>query len=331
MALVVLMLFAISVTGAAAWLTVSTEFVMARYQTQGRQALAIAEGGLRRFAAEQLGGVADSARYAIGDGEAFVRARKIAEVDAATDVYYLRSEGTVIDPAAPASPAVRVVGAYAYLRKRPMALHAAVIVDAQVFRVQPPGGRVSGDDVGAPDCGGVTAPSITGAIARGNVAPGPPGSIVGDPPSRLWPGGHTAILDSLRLRWDVLSDPSFPVAYEDAPPNFGALPADAFPLVRYNGSLSASGADSGRGVLLVTGQFDAGPGFHWSGIVLAGRTAPDLEGTIDGVLVGGLSGTQGPGPTAVHGSVRYHSCNVARANEALSYLELDARTVFEAG
>lgn len=328
MALVVLMLFAISVAGTAAYLIVSTEFTMARYSSQGNEALGIARGGLNRFVAEQLGPVADSARYAIGGGEASIRARKVAEIDEGNHVYYLRAEGTVDDPAAPANPAVRVVGAYAYHRIGPMPEHAAVIIDVPTFRVHG-STEVSGDDIGS-SCPGGTAPSITGAIARDLVTEGTPGVLTGNPASETWPGGYAQMYPAVGLRWDVLSDPTFPVSFEDAPPSWGSLPADSFPVIRRNGSLYATGSWSGRGVLIVTGKFDSSDAFSWEGIVLAGWVDDRISGRIDGILVGGLADNAPYTLTETRGPIRYHSCNVDRANASLSHLELMEHTVYEA-
>jgi len=328
MALVVLLLLAISLAGAAGYLVVSSEFTMARHAGQGGEALAVARGGLYRFVAEQLGPVADSARYAIGNGEAAVTARKLAEVDALTDVYYVRSEGFVIDPTIPDAPAARVVGGYAYHRRRPLRKHGTVVIDVQNLQVLPPGGSVTGHDVGGATCPGGAAPSIAGAIGRNNVT-GPPGLRTGSPADEVWPGGYPQLLSRIGLRWDVLADPAFPVDYEDAPPSWGSIPADQFPVVRYNGSLHATAAWSGRGVLLVTGRFDSSDSFRWDGIVLAGWVDERIDGDIDGMLVGGFANHAPYTQTQIRGAIRYHSCNVDRANESLSYLELVESSLFE--
>lgn len=327
LALVVLMLFAISMAGGAGYLIVSAEKRMARFSTQGEEAMALARGGLNRFAAEQLGEVADSVVYAFGGGEARVSARRVAVVNAATDVYFVRSEGIVVDPLVPESPAQRVVGAYAYHRKQPLPLHAAVVLSVEEFDVHV-STNVTGDDVGGLECPGGAAPSITGAIARAAVQSSG-GNLEGDPPWELWPGGYTQFVSEIPLRWDVLSDPSFPVDFEDVPPNWSSLPADTFPVVRVNGSQLFSGAWSGRGVLIVTGRFDAHPSFTWSGIILAGWVDERIEGAVDGMLVGGFANYEPTPVVQTRGPIQYHSCNVSRANASLAFLELIENTLFE--
>ena len=130
LALVVLMLFAISVAGAAGYLVVNTEFSMARYSQQGAEAETVARAGLHRFVAEQLGVVGDSVSYAIGNGVALITTRKVAEIDSLDHVYYVRSEGTVTDVLQPGTPARRVVGAYAHYRRRPLKHWGALVVPA---------------------------------------------------------------------------------------------------------------------------------------------------------------------------------------------------------
>lgn len=325
LALVVLMLFAISMAGGAGYLVVSTEARMARYSTQGEEAMALARGGLHRFVAEQLGAVAGSAVYAFGGGEATVVARRVAQIDARTDVYFVRSEGSVADPLAAGSPARRVVGAYAYHRKRPLPLHSAVVLNVEDFDVGS-GATVSGVDIGV-GCPGGLAPTIGGAIARESIDSN--GTLEGTPPAQLWPGGYAQFMSQIGLRWDVLSDPSFPVDFEDAAPDFSSLPANAFPVVRVNGNLTATPVWSGRGVLIVTGRFRSVPPFTWSGIILAGWVDDPIRGSIQGMLVGGFADLHTSDDVEAVGSIRYHSCNVARANEAMSYLELIENTLFE--
>ena len=326
LALVVLMLFAISMAGGAGYLVVSAEKRMARFSTQGEEAMALARGGLHRFASEQLGVVVDSVVYAFGGGEARVSARRVAAVDAGTDMYFIRSEGIVVDPLVAGSPARRVVGAYAYHRKRPVPLHAAVVLNVEDFEIYS-STDVTGDDIGGSECPGGTAPSITGAIAREDIQAS--GSLGGSPPSELWPGGRAQFLSEIGLRWDVLSDPSFPVDFEDVPPDWSSLPSNSFPVLRVNGNLNATPPWSGRGVLIVTGQFDAVPPFIWSGIILAGWVDDRIMGAVDGMLVGGFSTNEPYDAVQTRGPIRYHSCNVSRANASLAYLELIENTLFE--
>jgi hypothetical protein len=331
LALVVMMLFAISVAAAAGYLVVSSESSMARYSSQGAEALSVARAGLQRFVSEQIGVVGDSVSYAIGDGVALVTSRKVAQVDSLTDVYYVRSAGSVSDVFTPGAPAQRVVGAFAYHHRRPLAHHAAFMVSATAVYVQNPGARIDGNDYNpASDCAGGNAADITGAIARTTTGQQSGGVLQGSPNGEQWSGGFTAMYDSVDIRWDVISDPSFPVDFEGTPPNWASLPSDSFPVIRVNGYFNPGSSWSGRGLLIVNGEFDASSSFSWDGIILAGSVDDIHEGTIRGMLVGGLDGTNPYSTVYWRGTIRYYSCNVYGANESLSYLELIDNTLFEA-
>lgn len=340
LALVVLMLFAISVAGAAGYLVVNTEFDMARYAGDGTEATTVARAGLHRFVAEQLGVVGDSVSYAIGGGVALVTTRKIAEEDANTHLYYIRSEGSVTDPLVPGTPARSVVGAYAYYHYRPLKALGAMVVAAEGGWSQNSGADVDGNDQNSSsDCADGGQPPIPGIIAMSSAGSLSSGDLDGSPPSETWSGGYSEIYDSVAIRWDILTDPNLPVDFEDVHPNYGSLPADSFPVVRVNGYFNPGSSWSGRGLLIVNGEFDAASSFYWNGIVLAGAVDDIHEGHIRGMLVAGLDGPNSLSPHASpgtytdvywRGTIRYYSCYVAAANESLSYLELIDNTEFEA-
>ena len=329
LAFVVMMLFAISVAGATGYLVVSSEFTMAKYGSQSAEALAVARAGLHRFVAEQIGVVGDSVSYAIGNGIALITTRKLMEKDSLTDVYYIRSEAQVSDVFSTQIPATRVVGAYAIHHRRPLAHHGALVITEDEVETDKKSTLHAIDSSTAVDCVGGGASQITTVVALSD-ADTKDGDVEGAT-GEEWLT-FQAMYASVGLRWDVLSDPNFPIEFEDSPPNFAALPADSYPVVRYNGSNLFSDSWDGRGVLIVTGEFDSDNNFDWEGIILAGEVDVDVDGTIRGMFVGGLNG---PNPAAkgkvkFDGDLYYYSCYVYAANESLSYLELLVGTVFEA-
>ena len=331
LAFVVMMLFTISVAGATGYLVVSTEFTMAKYSSQSGEALAVARAGLHRFVAEQIGVVGDSVSYAIGNGIVLVTTRKLMARDSLTDVYYIRSEAQVSDVFSTTIPATRVVGAYAIHHRRPLAHHGALVITEDEIEIEN-GGEVYGTDSSTvADCAGGGASQITAVIALDEVDERGSGYIEGNPDDETW-GTYQAMYDSVALRWDVLSDPNFPVEFEDSPPDFGSLPPDSFPVIRYNGDKRFGNSWDGRGVLIVTGEFDASTSFDWEGIILAGEVDRRVYGQIRGMLVGGLSAANPSSTDKVEwrGDMFYYSCNVYSANESLSYLELVENTVYEA-
>ena len=324
---VLLMLFAISISAVTGYLAVSSEFSMSNHAKEGAEVIAVAHGGMQHFLADQTGVVGDSVVYLIGSGIAIVTSRKLMEKDSLNHLYYLRSEGTLNDIRVPGAPiARRVVGAFAWHRLRPLAHRAAVVISANELQADT-GGEIDGLDQSlSTDCSGGGTAGITGAIAKDMIR----GVVSGNPGEELWPWGFSGMADSLGLRWDVLQDPSFDFEFDGSPPNFSSLPPDSFPLVRYQGNLVPGASWSGRGVLVITGDFNPTSSFYWRGIVLSGSTDAVLDGRIDGMLVGGLDGPNPYAQVEVRMEVRYNACDVYAANQALSYLEVVDNAIFEA-
>ncbi len=324
---VLLMLFAISIAAVTGYMAVSSEFSMSNHAKEGAEVIAVAHGGMQQFLAEQTGGVGDSVVYPIGLGIAIVTSRKLMEKDSLNHLYYLRSEGTLNDVRVPGAPiARRVVGAFAWHRLSPMAHRAAVIMSAdEIFARN--GGDIEGYDHSTPtDCPGGGTSGLTGAIAKERVR----GNVDGNPDEEYREWVISDMADSLGLRWDVLQDPSFDFEFDGSPPNFASLPSDSFPMVRYQGDLAPTGSWSGRGVLVITGEFDSRSGFSWKGIVLAGSTDDGLDGDVEGMLILGLEGPNPYTGVDVRMDVEYNACYVYAANKTLSYLELVDNTIFEA-
>jgi hypothetical protein len=190
---------------------------------------------------------------------------------------------------------------------------------------------VSGFDASdASTCLGGGTAGTAGVGTAGSVTTVGGGTLSGNPPETPY-ASAADVFEALGVRWELLADPSFPVQFDGAPPNFGSLPADSFPLVRYSGDLIADSWWSGRGALIVTGIFQAASGFTWEGIILAGELGNVSDVAIvdvRGMLVGGLNG---PNPSVRMGSgtVSYDYCDVRSANRALGYLEVLRNTEFE--
>lgn len=327
LAFVVFMLFAISVAGLTGYIVVSAESTMAKGSSDGSEALTVARAGLERFVAEQVGALPDTMSYAVGSGVAVVTTSRLFERDSVTHVYRIRSVATVTDIFSPNTPARRAVTGYATYHLRPLAHHAAVMIGADVIDVDN-GGRIDGRNANLPiDCPGGNATNITGAIAAVSVLADAPPDVRGRPASEIWSGGSSEMLDSVGLRWDVLSDPDFPVEFENVMPDFGTLPADSFPLIRYTGWMS-SGV-TGRGVLIVNGVFDPWSSFSWDGIVIAKHVDDVLQGDIDGLLIGGIEDPNMYSTVDFQANATYYACNVYAANESLAYLELMPSTIHE--
>ncbi len=341
LALVVLMLFAIAVAGITGYQAVSTELVLSTQNRDGQKALTAARAGLQRFLGEQIGEVDDSVSYAIGDGIATVTTRRVLRKDPLNELYYIRSTGTVADPSAPANPARRSVGTYAWRRLNPIPFRGALWVSGGTLDLSYDDGfSVEADLNGfdhstSGDCpeGGTagTAGLVRGGSVTTSSTVGPPplaGTYVGSPDGMGYPG-FNAMYDAVGIRWDILTSPSFPVDFENTMPDFTMIPADSFKIVRFDGDLTQH-FTNGHGVLIVAGTFVPGFNFSWKGIILAGALGdvPFYDPIVEGMFIAGLNGSN-PDVTLRSGKFNFNACNAYKADAALSFLELVDRTIFE--
>lgn len=334
--MVVFLLFAVAVAGATGYQVVSSEFALARQNRDSQEALAVARAGLQRYLGETVGVVGDSVSYAIGNGIATVTTRKVLEQDTLNHLYYILSEGKVDDPRTPLLPARRSVATYAWHRMNPIPLKGAVWVSGGTTTIGGTSGgwaaTVTGyDQATVADCSGGGTAGVRGVVKGAGSVLTPAGStLTGPAPTTATYATWTAMYDTVGVRWDILTDAAFPVDFDGSPPS--GIPSDSFPLVRYQGNLSASSFWSGRGVLIVTGTLTVPflSGFTWDGIILAGRLG-SMSGyslpQVRGMLIGGLNGSNAN--VTIRGTHRYHSCNAYAANRALSYLEVVEGTLFE--
>lgn len=323
LALVVLLLFAVAVAAATGYQVISTEAFQSQQSAETSQALAVAQAGLDWFIGGQRGFVPDSTAFNINGGTALVTARKVSTLSMEEDLYLVRSEGTFTDRRYARIPVVRVVSQYAIYHKVPLNTLAPVVTTSNRVRVGGSGQVDGTDHAPAGQCAGVPSQPLSGVVARSNIQTVGGGVIQGSPPGLIL-GNFDAVVDSVGLAWDVYSDPTFPVDFEDTWPNFSSLPPDSFPVLRQNGDFAPDWTRSGRGVLIVTGTLTIPTNsfWHWRGIVMTGDlsdVAHDAEWTLEGALVAGQGSAMSNWDMA-GGHVVYHSCNVARAGFSLAHL-----------
>ncbi|MDP2955509.1 MAG: hypothetical protein Q8N53_03740 [Longimicrobiales bacterium] len=257
--------------------------------------------------------------------------------DSLNYLYYIRATGSVADARTPLVPAQRTVGTYAWHRMSPIPLKAAVWVSGGTPTLGGSSGYVAYvngfDYATTSDCSGGGTAGVRGLVKGPDAGYLWSGStLTGPAPTISSYAGYVAYYDTVGVRWDILSNTSFPVDFDGSPPNWGSLPADSFPIVRKIGNLSATSSWSGRGALIVTGTltFSTTSSFSWNGIILAGAlgsVGASVSPTVRGMLIGGLNAAN-PSVT-IRGDFRYHSCNAYKANRALSYLEVVNNTLFE--
>jgi hypothetical protein len=323
LALVVLLLFAVALTGATGYTVVTTEAFQAQQSSEVGQALAVAQGGMTWFTGSQRGLVPDTTTYTINGGTATITTRKVATLSDEQDMYLVKSEGSYTDPRYPSIPATRIVSQYAIFHKVPMNVMAPVITSGGRTTVER-NGEVFANDMATPgSCTSAVGATLIGIVARNDARILGTGTIVGSP-QWFGVGNFATVTDSVDTRWDVYSNPDFPVDYDDVWPSFGSLPSDSFPVVRVNGNFSPNWSKWGRGVLIVTGDLNlnAWTFWTWYGIILVGdinNINRNSYGNIYGALVGGMGSQMGNWD--IEGStIQYHSCYVESAGLSLAHL-----------
>ena len=318
LALVVLLLFAVGIAGAAGYQVVLNEAQMAIHAKETQTALSIARAGLQRYVANEVGVHEDTVTYAIEGGDAVITARLVAEIDDFESLYLLGSEGVYTDPTFTGSAARRTV--YQWAKKREVALdHLAAVTQASGNVHVADDARVWGNDQATLGACEQTSTDIIGVLrGSGTVTIAGAGAINGNPNTRSY-GSYNAVLDSLGINWAALTDTSFPVDYENTWPSC-ALPADSFTVTRFTGNLLAPSAACGRGVLIVTGDLTPANNFTWDGIVLAGYMVSTYNAyTINGMLVGGLNGLGAQTRFRDQAYIYHNRCNAFKAGKRLSH------------
>ncbi|MFV2007590.1 MAG: hypothetical protein ACC667_09080 [Longimicrobiales bacterium] len=334
LALVVLLLFAIAVAGATGYQVVHSEWRMAVQSTEGQTALGRARAGLQRFMAEQVGVFADTVTYSLSGGDAIVIARKIADIDDFSSLYLVSSEGVYSDPVSEQLPARRTVYQYAVRKETPVDWVAAVTQSSGTLTVES-GARVAGGDISTTlDCPDGAGPAIAGVARGGNTVTFDPADVSGSTDSISY-GSYASVLSALDLSWSTLTDPAFPVDFDGVWAS-DDIPVDSFPVVRFIGDKIGYQWTKGRGLLIVTGDFQPQWNFEWDGVILTSHFEPMVGGNswerefvIRGAVIGGLGG--GGGGTFINsdGVIDYHRCNVIAATGALGHFRPIGNTWWE--
>jgi len=324
---VVFLLFAIGVASATGYTVVSLEADMSVQGEEATEARTIARAGLERYFGEHIGIPTDTTVYAIGNGTVYVSARRVAPADAADGVwsYVVTATAEVSNLSSAEAPARATVRQSARLHEEPIARTGALL--ASYANLDFDGNvDVSGLDAGGGTCPG-SSENIHGVAHRGSLVTSGPANVVGAPTPGVDLGSHSAVFDTAGIRWDVLTDPTFPVDHVNSIPGWG-FAAEDYPVIRWEGNLNAGPWHSGQGVLIVTGELAVNFLFIWEGVILAGELDSSSSGfdwlQVRGMVVGGLNGG-GPNLTydnSIRGpDVRYDRCAALAGSNALAYWE----------
>jgi hypothetical protein len=323
---VILLMVILALSLTAAFTINSNESRTVDNQQEQIEAFALAESGRERYlvdrAAFGLAGepaASESIRVVQSGGYADVVVTRMRQsFGGRPGLYALRSTGVRTNPRMPGQPAAtRTVGQIFKWETGNLNIPGAF---TSLSGIQKNGG--SGAFTGADQCGvlpavgGVAVPTVPGYTQSGGTSiptGNPPIKDLGLPPSSN---------DSARVDWaGVLAGTSLVPTITVPPQTFPSAAAftdtSFWPIIKVNGDLALP--NSGRGIIIVSGNFSVSGGQVWNGLLLVGGTLTSNGGnTINGATISGLNMQLGqvvPPSAIANGEkfFRYNSCILARA------------------
>ncbi|HJU66760.1 MAG TPA: hypothetical protein VJ650_00835 [Gemmatimonadaceae bacterium] len=323
---VILLMVILALSLTAAFTINSNESRAVDNQQEQIEAFALAESGRERYlidrAAFGLNGepaASESIRVVQSGGYADVVVARIRQsFGGRPGLYALRSTGVRTNPRMPGQPAAtRTVGQIFKWETGNLSIPGAFTSLSGIVKNGGAGQFTGVDQCGVlPSVGGVAVPTTPGYTQSGGVSiptGNPPIKDLGMPP---------ASNDSARVDWaGVLAGSSLTPTLTIPPSTFPGPAAFAdtsfWPIIKVNGDLSLP--NSGRGILIISGNFSVNGGQIWDGLMLVGGTVTSNGGNqINGALISGLNMQLGQAvpPSAIANGekyFRYNSCILARA------------------
>jgi hypothetical protein len=195
-------------------------------------------------------------------------------------------------------------------------------------------GTISGVDACGllPAVGGVAVPTNPGYSQNGG------SSVPAGTPNILHLGATPeAAADSINIDWDaIVNDGAIPFDLTIPPAAWPGFPAGYWPVIYINNPGGTYALpNSGRGILIVRGNFTISGSKSWDGIILVGGAyTSNGNNTVEGAVVTGLNIQLGEavGVSDVgngNKTYRYSSCKVASALGAQAQLRVLPNTWYD--
>src|SRR5688572_660305 len=323
---VILLMVILALSLTAAFTINANESRTVDNQQEQIEAFALAESGRERYLQDRasfglLGepAASESIRVVQASGYADVVVTRLrVSAGGIPGLYALRSTGVRTNPRMPGqTAATRTVGQILKWETGNLSIPGAFTGLSGIVKNGGAGMFSGVDQCGMlPSVGGVAVPTSPGYTQSGGLS-----IPSGNPPIRDL-GPSPASNDSARVDWaGVLSGASLTPTITIPPQTFPTSAAFAdtsfWPIIKVTGDLALPA--SGRGILIVTGNFTIGGGQSWDGILLAGGTVTSNGSTtIRGAAISGLNeqiGVDVPASDIANGTkiFRYNSCLMARA------------------
>jgi hypothetical protein len=297
--IVLVTLVGLTALAAAGMVMTETELRASENQEAGTSAFYAADAGVQEYlGTKEYATTTDTFTYAAGT--AIVQGEKLLDMPTTNGdqfLYRVRSVSSYTPPEG--GTASRTVSRLAIYSDGSIVAKAAFASGSGLLKTGN-AGTLSGVDQapsGNPDCPDSPKAPVAGVAVppSGYAQSGGGGGLVpdGDPPVMEAPSSLD-LLQSTGVPWDAIVNGGLLVPdYEipgDSWPNFGSLPADEWPTVYVDGSITLGPEDSGRGTLIVRNNLDMDGNFDWEGIVMVGGylTSNGFQ-TVEGATITGLN------------------------------------------
>ena len=332
--IVLVTLVGLTALAVAGMMVTDTEIRASQNMEASTYAFYAADAGLHEYLGTHK--TADTAAtYTFAEGTATVLGEKLVNLtsDSSRVLYRIISQGTYVSPAGGQANRTLRVNAIRSSGESPFTFGAGLAAPTGLIK-SGGSGLLSGFDTSdstecaGPNVAGVSVPEIPGYYqTNGDTVP------VGNPGIVEHADGLT-LLDETGIDWGEL------LAGNVVPPDY-SIPPDAYPFTE-NDALDPEGwpviivdqdlfelntwKQSGRGLLIVRGDFEPSGSFEWDGVVLIGgrlRTNGGVE--FEGAIVAGLNIQLGDTVAETelgngNLSIQYNNCNIERAFSALAGL-----------
>ena len=335
--MVIIVLVGLTVLATGGMILTSTQIRMSENTEAGMSAFYAADGGLSEFLGTDSINGTDTVTYTYAQGTATVWGEKLLNVttDSSRVLYRIISQGTHGSPGTGQTSRTVSVVAIQSDGEFPFSFKAAFTAPTGLIKSGASGilsGFNTADstqcaDAGAPNVAGVNVPQVPGYTqTNGSLVP------TGNPDISVNPDG-LSMLDSLGIDWAAM------LAGGVVTPDY-TIPPDLFPFTE-NDVLDPTGwpvifvdADyyllqtwkqSGRGLLIVRGDFESKGGFEWDGVVLVGgKFQTNGAQVYNGAIVAGLNTLLGDTTVTAaelgNGNIdiQYNSCHIENAFGSLN-------------
>jgi len=323
--IVLIALVGLTALAAAGMIVTDTELRASQNQEAGTRAFYAADAGLQQYLGTRTGVTVDT--FTTVSGKAVVQADSLLELPTDRVLYRVRSVSSYTPPEG--GTATRTVARLAIFDLGTITAKASFAAGAGLLK-NGGAGTISGADSATP--GNPNCPSSPGDSVAGVAVP-PAGYTqdggslvpVGEP--NIYEAASTVdLLEETGVPWakivnEGLVEPDYLIPPDTWPPA-GSIPADEWPVIYVDGSISLDADNSGQGTLIVRQNLILNGDFSWKGLLLVGGylTSNGYQ-SVDGATITGLNellGETTPSSDLGNGNKHfvYNSCYLSMASQA---------------